>query len=60
MLNAMPGHEPALTRPGPAVHTSFLDALREYHAEGLHEDLDEVALANSRLGRLRSGRLSES
>ncbi|NJC71599.1 GNAT family N-acetyltransferase [Planosporangium thailandense] len=35
-----------LAVPNPAVHASFLSALREYHAEGLHRDVDAEALAD--------------
>ena len=38
------GPAPALREPSLAQHTSFLAALGEYHAEGLHEDLDADAL----------------
>ncbi|WP_158641361.1 GNAT family N-acetyltransferase [Amycolatopsis eburnea] len=35
-----------LADPGPRYHRSFLDALREYHREGLHTDLDPRLLAD--------------
>jgi predicted acetyltransferase len=35
-----------LTAPSVAMHASFLTALREYHAEGLHQDLIAETLAD--------------
>lgn len=38
--------EPRLALPGACCHASFLDALREYHDEGLHTDLRPDVLAD--------------
>jgi predicted acetyltransferase len=35
-----------LVEPGPRHHRSFLDALPEYHRDGLHTELDPRALAD--------------
>ncbi|WP_318306160.1 GNAT family N-acetyltransferase [Amycolatopsis solani] len=35
-----------LADPGPRYHRSFLDALAEYHRDGLHTDLDPRLLAD--------------
>jgi predicted acetyltransferase len=40
-------HMPVLTEPTPRVHTSFLAALREYHAEGAYTRLDPADLADA-------------
>ena len=40
---------PVLTEPTPRVHTSFLAALREYHAEGAYTRLDPADLADAEL-----------
>ncbi|MGK3201149.1 GNAT family N-acetyltransferase [Amycolatopsis sp. MEPSY49] len=36
----------SLVEPAPRYHRSFLDALREYHREGLHTELDPELLAD--------------
>lgn len=41
-----PVQRASLVRPSPAVHTSFIDALREYHQDGLHQELDADVLAD--------------
>ncbi len=38
--------EPRLAVPGARCHASFLDALREFHEEGLHTDLRTDVLAD--------------
>lgn len=43
--SAGPANQGLLAAPSLAVHASFLAALREYHAEGLHQEVDAEKLA---------------
>ena len=45
-MDGEPGGRPRLDKPDVAFHASFLTALEEYHAEGLHLELPAAALAD--------------